>query len=92
MKFVNKFDGKTYEINPAHGTTKQWKEGRCWAFFCNNGIKFIHLSKKGKATYGYCYHLLSDEKRIKDGFRYGGRWVVCENGKLKDIKQFLRKR
>lgn len=34
MKFVNKLDGKIYEINPAHGTAKQWKEGRCWAFFC----------------------------------------------------------
>ena len=62
---------------------KRWNEQRCWAFFCDNPFYFIHITRTGKASHAYCYHLANRLPKL----RKGQRWVHVEKGRLVTDKE-----
>jgi hypothetical protein len=57
---------------------RQWKEGKCWSWYCKNPIYFILLDKKGIAMHGYCFHMHDNLPET----RRGQKWVYIRHGKL----------
>ena len=89
MKWTSPWDGSEFDIRPAHGTVRQWKEGRCWNFACRNGILYVNISPRGYWKLGYCspdYELMKCQNREGNGYHARGKWYAAVGGKLKGVR------
>jgi len=76
---IEGYDGSqiTIEID-SKSSKKEWKEGKCWAIWCNNPFFYIHFNRNGKATHAYCPH---QHDRF-EMYQYGEKWGHIWEGKL----------
>lgn len=76
-------DGKAFRFPVAPKARKQFERGKCWTFYCQNPIWFIHLNVHGIADFGQCY--CCAERRALEYFvknlRVKGRFVMPEKGR-----------
>lgn len=79
MVEITGYDGSkvTIEINSMY-PKKQWREGKCWAIWCDNRFYYIHFTKHGRATHAYCFHQWGRFEMCQ----YGEKWGHIERGKL----------
>lgn len=79
MVEIKGFDGSliTVEID-SNFPMKRWREGKCWAVWCNNSFYYIHFNRNGKATHAYCLHAWDRFEM----YQYGEKWCHIEAGKL----------
>lgn len=86
VTLVSPFDSnKRVTFLAANSTIRNFREGKCWSVFCNNPIYFVHLSKKGIASHGYCYgctHMHIYEYRLKELPKERGIWASIYYGRL----------
>ena len=85
---IKGYDGSIASIE-VNNNIKQWRSGKCFAFYCDNSIYYILLSKRGVAQVGYCPHVDVEEFKRFFNLRIGSRVVHIENGIL--VTDYIKK-
>lgn len=76
---IEAYDGSSFSLEiDGSSSKKMWREGKCWAIWCDNSFFYIHFNRNGKATHAYCPH---QHDRF-EMYQYGEKWGHIVNGKL----------
>jgi len=73
---------ESFALIEVNNDIKQWRSGKCFAFYCDNPIYIIQFSKGGIAQVGYCYHVDVEEIKRTFDLRIGSKIGHVENGEI----------